>query len=320
MVVAVRCIETKGHDMQRTLARPFTVKGIGVHGGQRATATILPASSDSGICFVRTDIMDRDNVIDARFDTVTATALSTTVSNEARVSVSTIEHLMAALAGAGIDNARVEIDGPEMPIMDGSAREFVREILAAGTIDQDEPLRAIRILETIRVELDGKVAALEPSDAFEIAFEITFDDAAIGHQSRTERMTGDSFIRDYAQCRTFCSLGDVEMLRSKGFALGGSLQNAIVVDSGRVLNRGGLRHADEFVRHKMLDAVGDLALAGAPIIGRYVGARAGHDMTNRLLHALFQAPHAWRFEDVADRGAVVPDYATRQPTLRLACA
>ena len=307
--------------MQRTIARPFSIQGIGVHGGQQARATVLPASSDSGICLVRVDVSDRDNVIDARFDTVTATALSTTVSNSAGVSVSTIEHLMAALAGAGIDNARIEIDGPEMPIMDGSSREFIAQILTAGTIEQDEPLRAIRILETIRVEHDGKTAALEPCDAFEVAFEIDFEDAAIGQQRRSARMTGDSFVRDYAQCRTFCSLGDVEMLRSKGFARGGSLQNAIVVDAGRVLNRGGLRHADEFVRHKMLDAVGDLALAGAPIIGRYVGARAGHDMTNRLLHALFQAPHAWKFEDVADRGAVAPDYATRQVAPpRLACA
>ena len=306
--------------MQRTLARAFTVEGIGVHGGQRATAEIHPAPCDSGVRFLRTDVTTEDNLVDARFDTVTATKLSTTISNQSGISVSTIEHLMAALAGCGVDNALVEIDGPEVPIMDGSARHFSAAILRAGIIEQDEPLRAIRITAPIRVEHQGKVAVLEPADSFEVVFEIDFADRAIGRQIRAERMIGDTFLRDYAGSRTFCSLGDVEALRAKGFGLGGSLLNAVVVDSGRVLNREGLRHKDEFVRHKMLDAIGDLALAGAPVIGRFTGTKAGHDITNRLLHALFSSPHCWVYEVVENRGAVTLDHASTSALPELACA
>lgn len=296
--------------MQRTLARPFTVEGIGVHGGQQATATIHPAACGNGIEFIRSDIKTGNSIVEARFDAVSQTMLNTTISNEDGVTVSTIEHLMAALAGCGVDNARIEIDGPEVPIMDGSAQQFTAAILKAGLIEQDEPLRAIRILETIDVEHDGKIAALEPSETFEIAFEIDFADPAIGRQRRDECMAGDSFLRSYAQCRTFGSLKDVEMLREKGFAKGGSLQNAVVVDSGRILNRDGLRCSDEFVRHKMLDVVGDLALAGAPIIGRYTGLKSGHDMTNRLLRKLFESPGSWEYVEVVDRASVAPDYAS----------
>jgi len=292
--------------MQRTLARAFTVEGIGVHGGQRATAEIHPAPCDSGVRFLRTDVTTEDNLVDARFDTVTATKLSTTISNQSGISVSTIEHLMAALAGCGVDNALVEIDGPEVPIMDGSARHFSAAILRAGIIEQDEPLRAIRITAPIRVEHQGKVAVLEPADSFEVVFEIDFADRAIGRQIRAERMIGDTFLRDYAGSRTFCSLGDVEALRANGFALGGSLLNAVVVDSGRVL--------------KMLDAIGDLALAGAPVIGRFTGTKAGHDITNRLLHALFSSPHCWVYEVVENRGAVTLDHASTSALPELACA
>lgn len=306
--------------MQRTLARKARLSGIGVHGGKPATATILPAPCDTGVRFVRLDVDTLDNLIDARFDGVTDTALCTCIGNDDGVKVSTIEHLMAALAGAGIDNALVEIDGPEIPIMDGSAKPFLAALLAAGTVEQDEPLRAIRILKPVSVTLGDKTAELLPADHFEIEYDIDFADSAIGRQRRVERFTGDAFVRDYADSRTFCTLGDVEALRRIGFARGGTLQNAIVVDRGRVLNREGLRHRDEFVRHKMLDAVGDLALAGMPIIGRYRGVRAGHDMTNRLLRALFADPSAWRYEEVTDRGLVAPDYRTADPARALACA
>jgi len=306
--------------MQRTLARKARLSGIGVHSGLPATATILPAPCDTGVRFVRLDIEDRDNLIDARFDAVTDTALCTCIGNDDGVKVSTVEHLMAALAGSGIDNALVEIDGPEIPIMDGSAKPFLAALLAAGTVDQDEPLRAIRILKPVSVTLGDKTAELLPADHFEIEYDIDFTDAAIGRQRRIERFTGDAFVRHYADARTFCTLGDVEALRKIGFARGGTLQNAIVVDKGRVLNREGLRHRDEFVRHKMLDAVGDLALAGVPIIGRYRGVRAGHDMTNRLLHALFADSSAWCYEEVTDRGLVAPDYMTGEPARALACA
>ncbi len=306
--------------MQRTLARKARLSGVGVHSGQPATVTILPAPCDTGVRFIRLDIEDRNNLIDARFDTVTDTALCTCIGNDGGAKVSTIEHLMAALAGCGIDNALVEVDGPEVPIMDGSSGPFLDALLSAGTIEQDEPLRAIRILKPVTVHLGDKTAELLPAEHFEIEYDIDFDDAAIGKQHRVERFTGDAFVRDYADSRTFCTLGDVEALRKIGFARGGTLQNAIVVDKGRVLNREGLRHRDEFVRHKMLDAVGDLALAGVPVIGRYRGVRAGHDMTNRLLHALFADPTAWRYEEVADRGLVALDHETQDPARDLAYA
>ncbi len=306
--------------MQRTLARKIRLSGIGVHSGHAATATIMPAACNTGVRFVRIDIEDRDNMIDARFDAVTDTALCTCIGNDDGVKVSTIEHLMAALAGCGIDNALVEVDGPEVPIMDGSAAPFIEALLAAGTVEQDEPLRVIRILKPVSITLNDKTAELLPTDQFEIEYDIDFADSAIGKQHRFERFTGDAFVRSYANARTFCTLGDVEALRKIGFARGGTLQNAIVVDAGRVLNRGGLRHRDEFVRHKMLDAVGDLALAGVPIIGRYRGVRAGHDMTNRLLHALFADPTAWRYEEIEDRGAIAPDYEIHEQPANLACA
>ena len=294
--------------MQRTLARPATLSGIGVHKGEPARLRILPAPCDYGVRFLRTDVIGPDPMVEARYDAVIDTALCTRIGNRDGVSVSTIEHLMAALAGCGIDNALVEIDGAEAPIMDGSSAPFVRAILAAGMVEQDEPLRAIRILEPVTVEHEGRVASLKPAGAFEIDFTIDFADEVIGVQKRVERFTGDIFLRDYADSRTFGRLDEVEKLRSLGFARGGSLDNAVVVDGGRVLNRGGLRHADEFVRHKMLDVVGDLALAGAPIIGCYRGLKSGHDMTNRLLHCLFDTPAAWQFEIVEHRSDVAPDH------------
>ncbi|MCL4148597.1 UNVERIFIED_CONTAM: hypothetical protein GTU68_042807 [Idotea baltica] len=253
--------------MQRTMARAAHMTGIGVHRGEQARIRILPAPCDYGVRFMRSDVQGVDPMVEARYDAVIDTALCTRIGNREGVSVSTIEHLMAALAGCGVDNALVELDGPEIPILDGSSAPFVAAILEAGVIEQDEPLRVIRILSSVSVEHDGRFAALHPSEAFEIEFKIDFDDDAIGVQHREERFTGDSFITTYADSRTFGRLEEVEKLRSLGFARGGSLENAVVVDNGVVLNAGGLRHSDEFVRHKMLDAVGDcdLALAGAPI-------------------------------------------------------
>jgi UDP-3-O-[3-hydroxymyristoyl] N-acetylglucosamine deacetylase len=287
--------------------------GIGVHKGETAKIRVLPAPCDYGVRFMRTDVVGVDPMVEARFDAVIDTALCTRIGNKDGVSVSTIEHLMAALAGCGVDNALVELDGPEIPIMDGSAAPFVSAILGAGVIEQDEPLRVLRILSSVSVEHDGRFAALHPSDAFEIDFKIDFEDEIIGVQHRSDQFTGDCFIEGYADSRTFGRLEDIEKLRSLGFARGGSLDNAVVVDGANVLNKGGLRHADEFVRHKMLDAVGDLALAGAPIVGRYCGVKSGHDMTNRLLHKLFETEGAWRFEVIMDRAAVAPDHANSVP-------
>ncbi|HVG47082.1 MAG TPA: UDP-3-O-acyl-N-acetylglucosamine deacetylase, partial [Rubellimicrobium sp.] len=239
-------------------------------------------------------ITDRDPRIPALWDRVAQLPLNTRIVNADGVAVSTIEHLMAALAGTGLRNLLVEIDGPEVPILDGSAAPWVQAILGAGLANQDAPLDVIEILAPVEVR-DGLASArLEPSPVPEMSFAIDFPDAAIGHQDKVLALSNGAFLRELCDSRTFCRQADVEMMRAKGLALGGTYLNAVVVDGARVLTPGGLRHPDEAVRHKMLDAVGDLYTAGAPILGRYVGHRSGHALTNRLLRALFAQPEAWR--------------------------
>ena len=233
----------------------------------------------------------------AVWNNVVVSPLNTRLTNDDGVTVSTIEHLMAALAGCGVHNALVDIDGPEVPILDGSAASFVRGIVEVGLVRLSAPLRAIEILETVRVAEGDAVAELSPAITLQIDFEIAFDDAAIGHQKKTLNMANGAFVRELCDSRTFCRSADVEAMRANGLALGGSIENAVVVDGDAVLTPGGLRHADEAVRHKMLDALGDLYTAGAPILGRYAGIRAGHAMTNKLLRALFAQPDAWRWVD-----------------------
>jgi UDP-3-O-[3-hydroxymyristoyl] N-acetylglucosamine deacetylase len=220
--------------------------------------------------------------------------LNTRLTNSAGVTVSTIEHLMAALAGTGVHNVVVDIDGPEVPIMDGSAAAFVRGIVGAGLTRLTAPLYAIEILSDVIVEDGPAMAMLSPATSLQIDFDIDFADAAIGRQAKTLNMANGVFVRELCDSRTFCRSSDVDAMRANGLALGGTLENAVVVDGGQVLSPGGLRHSDEAVRHKMLDALGDLYTAGAPILGRYTGVRAGHAMTNRLLQALFAQPDAWR--------------------------
>jgi UDP-3-O-[3-hydroxymyristoyl] N-acetylglucosamine deacetylase len=282
--------------MQKTVRGTLTFDGIGLHSGRAARVRVLPASGEYGIWFKRLDVVGADPMILAAWDRVTDTRMCTVLSNAEGVSVSTVEHLMAALAGCGVDNALIEIDGPEVPIMDGSSRAFVQAIQARGLREVEGEARVIRILAPIEVIDNGRVARIEPADAFEIDFAIDFADTAIGVQAATLPMGPGAFAEELMDCRTFCRKAEVEALKSIGLARGGSLENAIVVDGAEVLNAGGLRRPDEFVRHKMLDAVGDLALAGAPIIGRYIGRKAGHEMTNKLLRALFAAPGSWRFE------------------------
>jgi UDP-3-O-[3-hydroxymyristoyl] N-acetylglucosamine deacetylase len=279
--------------VQTTLKNSINLVGTGLHSGKPAHLRILPASAEYGIWFRRMDVFDRDNLIAARFDNVDDTTLCTRIANDAGVAVSTIEHLMAAFMGCGIHNALVEIDGPEVPIMDGSSDQFVREILKAGIRGLDAPVRVIRILERVEVNLDGVKVSIEPFDNLEIDFSIDFPDEAIGRQTKRLNMANGAFVHELCNSRTFCRQSDVDWMRSNGMALGGSLENAIVVDGAKVLSPGGLRHHDEYVRHKMLDALGDLALAGAPIIGRYHGIRAGHAATNALLRKLFANPTAY---------------------------
>lgn len=286
--------------MQTTLRRKAHLKGIGLHSGRPARLTISPASAHHGIWFRRVDMRDRDNLIQAVYDQVSDTRLNTRIQNADGASVSTVEHLMAALAGCGVHNALVEVDGPEVPILDGSAIRFVEAILAAGLREQDAPLRVLRILKPVAVEEGDVSAALLPHEGLEIDYEIDFDEAAIGRQALRLDLANGAFVRELSDCRTFVRHWEVDALQAAGLARGGSLQNAVVVDGARVMNPEGFRRRLECVRHKMLDALGDLALAGTPIIGRYVGRRAGHGPTNRLLRQLFATPGAVRLEVCPD--------------------
>jgi len=287
--------------VQHTLKSPVAFSGVGLHSGAVVRMVVKPASADYGIWFKRTDLTQGDNMIPARWDAVIPSRLCTLVGNAAGVTVSTIEHVMAALAGCGIHNALIEIDGPEVPILDGSAEEFVKGFLARGLREQAAPVRAIRVLRPVEVREGEAVARLEPSEMLEIDFRIEFADQIIGRQEKSLSMANGAFVRELCDSRTFCRQVDVDAMRANGLALGGSLENAVVVEGDRVLSPGGLRHVDEPVRHKMLDAMGDLALAGGPILGRYVGDRSGHAMTNRLLRALFARPDAWEMVDCVDQ-------------------
>lgn len=284
--------------MQHTLRTPITVTGIGLHTGQPVNARLLPAAADEGIVFVRVDVTGKDNVIPARWDCVVDTRLCTVIGNKDNVTVGTIEHLMAALRGCGIDNVRVEIDAPEVPIMDGSSAPFVAAIENAGKTVLSSPRRAIRVLKEV-VFVDGdKETRLTPAASPSFSGQIDYNHPDIGTQRYTLRMVNGNFNHDIADCRTFGFLKDVEALRAAGLARGGSLDNAIVLDDNGIMNEEGLRCADEFIRHKILDAVGDLYLAGGPILGAYDGLRAGHMMNNKLLRALFADPTAWEKVDL----------------------
>lgn len=280
--------------MQNTIKSPVRFKGTGLHYGRPVRMAVLPAAAEQGIWFRRTDIREGDNLIPAVWSAAEQSPLCTRLVNADGAWVSTVEHLMAALAGCGVHNAMIEIDGPEVPILDGSSAPFVRGILTRGIQPQAAPVRALDILKPVRVEAGEASAALLPADRLAIEFHIDFDAPAIGRQSKSLDMANGAFARELSDCRTFCRLADVKAMQANGLGLGGSLDNAVVVDGDEVLTPGGFRHADEAVRHKMLDALGDLALAGRPILGRYVGRRAGHSLTNQLLRALFADPGAFR--------------------------
>ena len=275
---------------QRTLGGPIGCRGIGLHCGQAVSMTLRPAAPDSGIVFRR---LDAGAEIRASWATAIESALSTVLSNGEGIQVGTIEHLMAAFAGNRIDNAIVEIDGPEIPIMDGSAAPFARLIERAGIVAQDATRRAIKILKPVQVGDEAASAALLPAHAFAMSFEIDFDNPMISRQEITLGLDAGTFNAEIAPARTFGLLDDWPRLKAAGLARGGSLDNAVVISGNRVLNDGGLRFADEFVRHKLVDALGDLYLAGGPIIGHFRGLRSGHALTRRLLAALFADRDAW---------------------------
>jgi UDP-3-O-[3-hydroxymyristoyl] N-acetylglucosamine deacetylase len=277
---------------QRTLLRTVNCVGVGLHSGRDLSLTLKPAAAGTGIVFRRVDLAGAPE-IPARFDHVVDATMCTTLGTKDGVRVSTVEHLMAAFAGCHVDNAIVEVDGPEIPVMDGSAAPFVFLIECAGTVEQDSRRTIIEILKPVRVELGGKVAELLPSDTFTVAFEIDFNSGAISHQAIELELVNGTFNKEVARARTFGFAEDVEKLQAAGLALGGSLDNAVVVEGDKILNADGLRYQDEFVRHKVLDAVGDLKLAGGDIRGAYRGVRAGHQLTNLLLRALFADPSAY---------------------------
>jgi len=293
--------------VQVTLRSAQSFTGVGLHSGRSVRMTLHPASAGYGIWFRRTDVSDRDPLVAARWSSVDRAPLCTRIVNAAGVGVSTVEHVMAALAGCGIHNALIEIDAAEVPILDGSAARFVQAIMARGVRPLVEAVPAIVILRRVRVEDGAASAELAPAATPEMSFTIDFADAAIGHQSKHVKLANGSFVRELCDSRTFCRYDDVHTMRAQGLALGGTYDNAVVVDGANVLTPGGLRHADEAVRHKMLDAMGDLALAGAPIFGHYYGVRAGHALTNRLLHRLFASPEAYRVVDCS------PEMARRLP-------
>ena len=279
---------------ERTIIAPAIIAGVGVHTGQRVRLAIRPAAPGTGIVFVRTDITDRDNRIPVSGDAVVDARLNTMIENAAGVRLSTIEHLMAAFCALGISNVVVECDGPELPILDGSALQFVQLLDRAGFRRQATPVRYIEILEPIHVTDGDKHAVLYPCERYEMRFEIEFASAVIGNQVVDFVVDEDTFRSDIMAARTFGFAHEVEALRKAGLARGGSLENAVVIDGDEILNPGGLRMEREFVKHKALDAIGDLYVLGAPLLGRYEGYKAGHAVNNLLVRALLANPQSWR--------------------------
>lgn len=285
-------MSSTGFIRQKTLKTSIRCRGTALHSGERVTMSFHPAEADSGIVFRRGD--RGGAALRANWRRVRESTLCTTLNDGDDLSVATIEHVMAALAGLEIDNAVVELDGGEVPVMDGSAAPFTFLLECAGVVEQDAPRRAIAVLKPIRVGDDRKSASLLPGDSLTIDLTIDFAAEAIRHQRLFWAFDRDSFKSEIAPARTFGFLEDVNALRAAGLARGGSLDNAIVVGEGRVLNRDGLRFVDEFVRHKMLDALGDLYLAGAPILGAFTGVHSGHAINRQLLEALFADRSAYR--------------------------
>lgn len=284
--------------MQQTLNNIIEIDGIGLHSGKTVSMRLLPAPADHGIVFKRTDLEEGRNMIPATYDRVVDTRLCTLIANEHGARVGTIEHLMAALRGCGIDNVVVELDAAEVPVMDGSSKAFVEAIDAVGTKEQSRPRRAIKILKDIVVKDGDKQVRLSPSNVPVFAGRIDFHHTDIGTQEYSLKLVNGNFRHDVADCRTFGFLKEAEMLRAAGLGLGGSLDNAIILNDDGVMNPEGLRCSDEFIRHKILDAVGDLYLAGGPILGAYEGFKAGHALNNAILHALFADPSAWMHVDL----------------------
>jgi UDP-3-O-[3-hydroxymyristoyl] N-acetylglucosamine deacetylase len=291
---------------QRTLKNVIRATGVGLHTGAKVYLTLRPAAPDTGIVFRRVDLEPPVD-IPARAENVGDTRLSTTLTKDG-ARISTVEHLLSAFAGLGIDNAYVDVSAAEVPIMDGSAGPFVFLIQSAGVEEQNVAKRFIRIKRPVEVREGDKTARFEPFNGFKVSFGIDFDHPAMSEESRRSVIdfSSTSFVKEVSRARTFGFLRDIEMLRENGLALGGSMDNAIVVDDFRVLNEDGLRYEDEFVKHKILDAIGDLYLLGHSLIGAFSGYKSGHELNNRLLKTLITQPETWEevtFED-AERAPI----------------
>lgn len=294
---------------QRTLKNTIRATGIGLHSGEKVYLTLRPAPVDTGIIFVRTDLEPAVEIV-AQATNVGDTTLSTSLSN-GDVKVSTVEHLLSALAGLGIDNLYVELSAAEVPIMDGSAGPFVFLLQSAGVEEQNKAKEFIRITKAVTVTDGDKSASFQPYNGFKVSFTIDFDHPLFSEENQVASLdfSTTSFVKEVSRARTFGFMRDIEYLRSQNLALGGSVNNAIVVDDYRVLNEDGLRYDDEFVKHKILDAVGDLYLLGHSLIGEYVGVKSGHGLNNQLLRALIDQPESWEFVSFDDEKAAPISYS-----------
>ncbi|MBF0136352.1 MAG: UDP-3-O-acyl-N-acetylglucosamine deacetylase [Magnetococcus sp. DMHC-1] len=292
--------------LQRTLKNTIRCTGIGLHGGEKTYLSLRPAPENTGIVFRRTDC--RNALIPARVENVIDTRLCTTLANDDGVQVSTVEHLLAAFAGLGVDNAYIDLDTREVPIMDGSAAPFVFLIQCAGVVEQRVSRKWIRVRKPVIVEDRDKRAAFYPGDGFQVSFMIDFDHPLLTEQSVDLEITETSFVKEVSRARTFGFLKEVEKLQSNGLARGASLDNAIAIGDFRILNDGGLRYEDEFARHKIMDALGDLYLLGHPILGQFEGIRSGHTMNNMLLHKLLSQSGAWEFVEGESFDLPVPTF------------
>jgi UDP-3-O-[3-hydroxymyristoyl] N-acetylglucosamine deacetylase len=295
----------QGFARQRTLRQRIACTGTGLHSGVKVKLTLLPAPANHGIVFRRIDVPAAKADVQARWDCVADTRMCTTLANAAGTVVGTVEHLVAALAGYAVDNCLIELDGPEVPIMDGSAEPFAFLIECVGLEEQDEPRHAIEVLRVVKHGDHRHYATLAPASGTNLSFEIDFESAVVARQRLSLNLRNGTFREELARARTFGFAHEVERLRSMGLARGGSLDNAVVIAEDRILNREGLRFPDEFVRHKLLDAVGDLYLAGGPILGRFHGHRAGHALNNQLLRGLFANQANWRWTAIRDDGAAL---------------
>jgi len=295
---------------QTTLRAPVTVTGVGVHSGSPVSLTLSPADINAGFVFIRTGLEGADREVQAAAASVIATDFATVLGDKEGPCVSTAEHVLAALRGMGVDNATIEVDGPEVPIMDGSAAPFVAAIDSVGVVQQSAPRRYIEVLKTVQVAIGNSFGEIRPHDGFRAEIEIDFANQQIGRQAYNFDMNPDSFRRDICRARTFGLMSDVAKLWSEGYALGASFENSVVFDDTRVLNAEGLRYADECVRHKVLDVVGDLALAGLPLLGVFKSVRGGHKLNHAVLTALLADRHAWRIVEAVEPVAAV---AKRRP-------